>query len=123
MCCSISRKIRSASNANFTISLIHSCLGVDYHDVIEGASNGNELLLFFEKAVDITKRDGSVIFERGDTAIMDTCPFHHGRFTEMVLRTLHAEYGVNLLFQRAYSPHLSSLRPGFKVCLENMVHT
>lgn len=62
---------RSASNANFTINLIHFCLGVDYVNVIEGASNGNELLLFFEQAVDITRRDGSVILERGDTVIMD----------------------------------------------------
>lgn len=62
---------RSASNANFTINLIHSCLGVDYVDVIKGASNGNELLLFFEQAVDIRRRDGSVILERGDTVIMD----------------------------------------------------
>ena len=99
---------RSASNANFTINLMHSCLGVDYVSVIEGASNGNELLLFFEEAVGITRRDGSVILERGDTVIMDNCPFHHGRFTEMALRNMLAEYGVNLLFQPAYSPHLNT---------------
>jgi len=99
---------RSASNANFTINLMHSCLGVDYVSVIEGVSNGNELLLFFEEAVGITRRDGSVILERGDTVIMDNCPFHHGRFTEMVLRNMLAEYGVNLLFQPAYSPHLNT---------------
>ena len=97
---------RSVSNANFTVNLMHSCLGVDYVNVIEGASNGNELLLFFEEAVNITRRDGSVILERGDTVIMDNCPFHHGRLTEMVLRNMFAEYGVNLLFQPAYSPHL-----------------
>ena len=55
---------RSASNANFTINLMHSCLGVDYVSVLEGASNGNELLLFFEQAVDITRPDGSVLLER-----------------------------------------------------------
>ena len=99
---------RSASNANFTVNLMHSCLGVDYVNVIEGASNGNELLLFFEEAVNITRRDGSVILERDDTIIMDNCPFHHGRFTEMVLRNMLAEYGVNLLFQPAYSPHLNT---------------
>ncbi|XP_020616011.1 uncharacterized protein LOC110054023 [Orbicella faveolata] len=65
--------------ANFTVNLMHSCLGVDYVSVIEGASNGNKLLLFFEEAVGITRRDGSVIFERGDTVIMDNCPFHHAK--------------------------------------------
>ena len=99
---------RSASNANFTINLMHSCLGVDYVSVIEGVSNGNELLLFFEEAVGITRRDGSVILERGDTVIMDNCLFHHGRFTQMALRNMLAEYGVNLLFQPAYSRHLNT---------------
>lgn len=99
---------RWASNANFTINLMHSCHGVDHVGVIEGASNGNELLLFFEEAVDITRRDGSVVLERGDTVIMDNCPFHHGRFTEMVLRNMLAEYGVNLMFQPAYSPHFNT---------------
>ena len=83
-------------------------LGVDYVNVIEGASNGNELLLFFEEAVNITRRDRSVILEQGDTVIMDNCPFHHGRFTEVVLRNMLAEYGVNLLFQPAYSSHLNT---------------
>ena len=77
---------------------MHSCLGVHYVNVIEGASNGNELLLFFEEAVKITRRDGSVILERGDTVIMDNCHFHHGRYTEMVLRNMLAENRVNVLF-------------------------
>lgn len=99
---------RSASNANYTINLMHSCLGVDHVSVIEGASNGNEMLLFFEDAIDITRQDGSVILERGDTVIMDNCPFHHGRFAEVNLRNMLAEYGVNLLFQPPYSPHFNT---------------
>ena len=98
-----------ASNANFTINLMHSCLGVDYVNVIERASNGNELLLFFEEAVGITRWDGSVILERGDTVILDNCPFHHGRITEMVFRNTLAEYGVNV-FQPAYSPHWNTCK-------------
>ena len=99
---------RSASNATFTINLLHSCLGVDFVNILEGASNGNELLFFFEEAAEITRRDGSVLLERGDTVIMDNCPFHHGRFTERALRDLLGKYGVNLLFQPPYSPHLNT---------------
>lgn len=99
---------RWASNANYTINLMHSCLGVDYVNVIEGASNGNELLFFFEEAVEITRPNGSVLLERNDTVIMDNCPFHHGRFTEMALRYMLADYGVNLIFQPPYSPHLNT---------------
>ena len=98
---------RSASNANFTINLMHSRLGADYVSVIEGASNSKELLLFFKEAVGITRWDGSAILERGDTVITDNCPFHHGRCTKMVLRNMLAEYGVNLLFQPALSLHLN----------------
>ncbi|XP_022779687.1 uncharacterized protein LOC111321156 [Stylophora pistillata] len=101
---------RSASNANYTINLMHSCLGVDHISVIEGASNGNELLLFFEEAVDITKRDGSVILKSGDTVIMYNCPFHHTRFAEMNFRNMLAKYVVNLLFQPAYSPHFNTCK-------------
>lgn len=99
---------RYASNATFTINLLHSCLGVDHVEIIEGASNGNEMLLFFERAVDITRPDGSVLLERGDTVVMDNCPFHHARFTELALRGLLGDYGIRLLFQPPYSPHLNT---------------
>lgn len=75
--------------ANFAINLMHSCLGVDYVSVIEGASNGNELSLFFEEAVAITRRDGSVILEKGGTVIMDNCPLSHGRSC----RIFHVRFG------------------------------
>ena len=58
--------------------------------------------------MEITRRGGSVLLERGDTVIIDNCPFHHGRFTERALRDLLGEYGVNLLFQPPYSPHLNT---------------
>ena len=48
-------------------SLLVSCLGVDYVKVIKGASNGNELLLVFEQIVEISRPDGFVLLERGDT--------------------------------------------------------
>ena len=41
---------RYASNANFTINLLHSMQGIDYVNVIDGAPNGFELLFFFEEA-------------------------------------------------------------------------
>lgn len=99
---------RYASNANFTINLLQSMQGVDYVNVIEGASNGNELLLFFEEALNITKADGSVVLERGDTVVMDNCGFHHSHFKEPVLRDMLEECGVNLLFQPPYSPHFNT---------------
>ena len=35
---------RYASNANFTINLLHSFCGVDFYNILEGPSNGLEML-------------------------------------------------------------------------------
>ena len=97
-----------ASNANNTLNLLYSANGVDYFDVLRGPSNGMELLNFFNKALSINRVDGSTILENGDVVIMDNCGFHHGNFTEAVLRDILNEHGVHLLFQPAYSPHLNT---------------
>ena len=74
-----------ASNATYTLNLLHSMQGVDYINIIDSPSNGNTMLLFFEEAVELQNNDGSAILERGDTVIMDNCSFHHGHFVESLL--------------------------------------
>ena len=49
---------RYASNANFTVNLLYSLFGVDYYNILDGPSNGFELLHFFEDAVEIQRPDG-----------------------------------------------------------------
>ena len=39
-----------ASNANYTPNLLHSIQGVDYYNILLGASNGMEMLKFFNEA-------------------------------------------------------------------------
>ena len=99
---------RYASNANFTINLLHSVRGVDYCNILDGPSNGFQLLHFFEEAVEIQRPDGSVLLERGDCVVMDNCGFHHGLFVEPVLRELLNDYGVQLIYQPPYSPDLNT---------------
>ena len=41
---------RYASNATYTVNLLHSVFGVDYYNIIPGASNGGELIAFFDYA-------------------------------------------------------------------------
>ena len=48
---------RYASSATYTINLLHSPFGVDFMNVLEGPSNGQELLLFFEEVVNLTTAD------------------------------------------------------------------
>ena len=97
-----------ASNATYTVNLLHSALRVDHYNIIDGPSNRNELLLFFEDVLTMDNPDGSAVLERGDTIVMDNCGFHHGHFTEGMLQDMFDEYGVRLLFQPAYCPHLNT---------------
>ena len=99
---------RYASNANYTLNLLHSVHGVDYFNILRGPSNGMELLNFFNEALAVNRVDGSTILEIGDIVIMDNCGFHHGHFVEPLLRNMLQDYGVDLLYQPAYSPHLNT---------------
>lgn len=99
---------RYASNATCTVNLLHSVFGVDYYNVIPGASNGEELLAFLDYALDCERDNGLPVFLEGDTVIMDNCGFHHSRITERALRAMLATRGVTLLFQPPYSPNLNA---------------
>ena len=70
---------RYASDANYTINLLHSLNGVDYFNILDGPSNGIELLTFFDEALALERADGSAVLEHGDCVVMDNCGFHHGR--------------------------------------------
>ena len=77
-------------------------------NVLEGPSNGQELLLFFEEAVSLTRAGASAVLERSDAVIVDNCGFHHGHFVEPILTALLANCGVRLLFQPPYSPEFNT---------------
>lgn len=84
---------RYASNATFTINLLHSVVSVDYFNILQGPSNGLELPTFFDKALQVDRADGSAALERCDFVVMDNCGFHHAPHIEPLLRvgnTLHA---------------------------------
>ena len=97
-----------ASNANFTINLLHSARGIDSFSILEGPSNGQELLNFFTEALDVTHSDGSFKLCNGDVVVMDNCGFHHGRHTEPQLRAMLANRNISLLFQPPYHPQLNT---------------
>ena len=99
---------RYASNANYTLNLLHSVHRVGYFNNLRGPSNGMELLNFFKEALAVNRVDGSTILEIGDIVIMDNCGFHHGHFVQPLLRNMLQEHGVDLLYQPAYSPKSTS---------------
>ena len=96
-----------AFNATFKVNLLHTIFGVDFYFIIPGASNGSELISFFDYALECQKDNGLPVFTEGDTVIMDNCGFHYGRVTERLSREMLGGKGVNLLFQPPYSPGLN----------------
>ena len=94
---------RYTSNANYTINLLHSINGVDFFNILDGPSNGMELLTFFDEALQLEREDGSATLERGDCVMMDNCGFHHAQFMEPILWNMFADCGITLLFQPPYS--------------------
>ena len=50
---------RYASNATFTVNLLHSVVGVDCFNILQGPSNGLELLNFFDDTLQVERADGS----------------------------------------------------------------
>ena len=99
---------RYSSNANYTINLMHSIAGVDFFNILDGPSNGMELLNFFDEALQLEREDGSAVLEHGDCVIMDNCGFHHARFVEPVLRAMLGDCGVGLIYQPPYSPDFNT---------------
>lgn len=119
---------RYASNANYTLNLLHTFNKIDFFNIVDGPSNGMELLSFFDEALQVELTDGSAALERGDYVIMDNCGFHHGRRIEPVLRNMLANCGITLIYQPPYSPHLNPCELCFNqvkkfLCKHNMLAT
>jgi len=95
---------RYASKANYTVNLLHSIFGISHVNVLNGPSNGLELLNFFAEALEEKDVLENPVLKQGDTVIMDNCGFHHARHVEPALRNMLARNGCTLLFQPPYHP-------------------
>jgi transposase len=106
---------RNASNVNYTVNLLHSIFGTSHVNILNGPSNGLELLNFFQEALEQEDIFGNPILKHGDTIIMDNCGFHHGGHVEPVLRNMLAQRGCNLVFQPPYHPVYNTCEYCFRV--------
>ena len=98
---------RYSSNAKFTINLMCGYFGIDQYNIIEGASNGLELLQFFTEALEARYENGHPKIDAGDVIVIDNCGFHHARHVEPILRQMVLNHGVILVYQPPYSPELN----------------
>jgi transposase len=58
---------RYTSNCSYTVNLLHSRFGVDYFNILEGPSNGFEMLDFFEDSLQVLDPIGNRVLANGDT--------------------------------------------------------
>lgn len=102
-----------ASNANYTVNLLQSPLGVDYYNIVDGPSNGLHLIDFFIHAVNEQDVYGNNKLSYGDIVIMDNCAFHHGHLAETYLTNILQQRNISLVFQPPYNPELNTCEKSF----------
>ena len=107
---------RYASNCNYTVNLRHSRFGIDNFNILEGPSNGFEMIHFFQESLQAVDHVGNPVLANGDVIVMDNCGFHDGVFAENQLRFMLRNRGVELIFQPPYSPEFNSC----KFCFRSM---
>jgi len=64
---------------------VTNIVGVAYFNIIQGSSNGLELLNFFDDALLIDQAVIGAALEPGDVVVMDNYGFHHARHIEPLL--------------------------------------
>ena len=107
---------RYASDCNYTLNLLQNRFGITHYNLLEGASNGLEMLHFFNESMQVVDEIyGNPMFANGDVVVMDNCPFHHGQFAEAELRTILGQRDITLVFQPPYSPESNPCEFSFSV--------
>ena len=99
---------RYASNATFTVNLLHGMFGVDHYNILQGASNQLEMIHFLDECLQQRDIYDNPKINRGDTIVMDNCGMHHGRLATEMLNDLSHMYGIRFIYQPPYSPDFNT---------------
>ena len=105
---------RYASNATFTVNLLHGVIGITHVNILPGPSNGMELLNFFAEVLNNVDELGNPVLKVGDIVVMDNCGFHHAILTEQALRRMLGDHGVELVYQPPYHPMYNTCEMCFR---------
>ena len=119
---------RYASNATYTVNLLHNVYGVGHVNIVPGPSNGLELLQFFAEALDEQDAFDNPVLKDGDLVVMDNCGFHHARHVEPMLRDMLPNHGITLVYQQYNTcemcfRHLKGFLRKFSKLAEDLEHT
>ena len=67
---------RFVENPNLTLNLLVSLDGVSHFNFIDGTSNTDTFVAFWEEAAESYSEDGMPALEPGDIIVVDNCPIH-----------------------------------------------
>ena len=105
--------IRKTENPNTTLNMLVSINGVEYYNLIDGATNTVEFLNFFQEAANATNMQTlRPVLEVGDTIVMDNLAMHHYDGGE-ILEDFLLESGIELIYTLIYSPNLNPVEMCF----------
>ena len=107
---------RYASDCNYTLNLLQSRFGITHYNLLEGASNGLEMLHLFNESMQVVdKFYGNPVLAHGNIVVMDNCRLHHRHFAEAGLRRMLGQRDITLIFQPPYSPKSNPCKFSFSV--------
>lgn len=105
--------VRKAQSPNFTLSALCSLNGIEYAQIIDGATNTFEFLQFFgECGQSLNASTGLPCLSIGDVIVMDNLSCHHYEGGEALEEWL-GEMGIELLYTPTYSPDLNPIEESF----------
>ena len=114
--------VRKRENPNTTLNMLVSLNGVEYFNLIDGATNTAEFLNFFEGAADAANMTTlRPVLEIGDIIVMDNLNVHHYNGGE-ILEDFLAESGIELLYTPVYSPDLNPIEMCFNKVKTSLNH-
>ena len=105
--------IRKSESPNTTFDMLVSYEGVQFYNLVDGATNTVEFLNFFQEAAGATfMQTLRPVLDVGDTIVMDNLAVHHYEGGE-ILEDFLFENGIELVFTPVYSPDLNPIEMCF----------
>jgi hypothetical protein len=104
---------RNRQTPNVSLNLLLGAEGVAYANILDGASNTDTYLDFWDEAWNASTNEGAPALQPGDSVVVDNCPIHHNR-AERILSVVLGNNGVEYIFTLTYSPDLNPVELCFQ---------
>jgi hypothetical protein len=95
-----------AKAPNLTLNVLVGIRGVLHSSFVQGASNTQEYLQFFDDAGQVYFDDGFPVLQPGDVVVVDNAAIHRYE-AERLLGLYFQNIGVELIFLPTYSPDMN----------------